>query len=50
MKARKLGNTGVEISAIELTERDLHRLEVIAPVGVAAGMRYPEGAMRVLNG
>jgi aryl-alcohol dehydrogenase-like predicted oxidoreductase len=35
---------------IELTENDLHRLEVIAPVGVAAGMRYPEGAMRVLNG
>jgi aryl-alcohol dehydrogenase-like predicted oxidoreductase len=35
---------------IELTENDLHRLEVIAPVGAAAGMRYPEGGMRVVNG
>lgn len=35
---------------IELTENDLHRLEVIAPVGVAAGLRYPEGGMRVVNG
>ena len=35
---------------IELTENDLHRLELIAPVGVAAGMRYPEGGMRVVNG
>jgi aryl-alcohol dehydrogenase-like predicted oxidoreductase len=35
---------------IELTENDLHRLELIAPVGVAAGMRYPEGGMRIVNG
>jgi aryl-alcohol dehydrogenase-like predicted oxidoreductase len=35
---------------IELTENDLHRLEIIAPVGVAAGMRYPEGGMQVVNG
>jgi aryl-alcohol dehydrogenase-like predicted oxidoreductase len=35
---------------IELTENELHRLEVIAPVGVAAGLRYPEGFMRVVNG
>lgn len=35
---------------IVLTENELHRLEVIAPVGVAAGMRYPEGLMRVVNG
>jgi aryl-alcohol dehydrogenase-like predicted oxidoreductase len=35
---------------IELTENDLHRLEVIAPVGVAAGMRYPDGMMQLVNG
>jgi aryl-alcohol dehydrogenase-like predicted oxidoreductase len=35
---------------IELAENDLHRLEIIAPVGVAAGMRYQEGGMRAVNG
>src|SRR5437867_4331326 len=35
---------------IELTENELHRLEVMAPVGVAAGMRYPERFMRAVNG
>jgi aryl-alcohol dehydrogenase-like predicted oxidoreductase len=35
---------------LKLTENDLHRLEVIAPVGVASGMRYPEGGMRAVNG
>jgi aryl-alcohol dehydrogenase-like predicted oxidoreductase len=35
---------------IELTENELHRLEVIAPVGAAAGTRYPERMMQVLNG
>jgi aryl-alcohol dehydrogenase-like predicted oxidoreductase len=34
---------------IELTEADLHRLELIAPIGVAAGLRYPEGGMRIVN-
>jgi aryl-alcohol dehydrogenase-like predicted oxidoreductase len=37
-------------AAFELSENELHRLEIIAPVGVAAGMRYPDGAMRVVNG
>jgi aryl-alcohol dehydrogenase-like predicted oxidoreductase len=35
---------------IELTENDLHRLELIAPVGAAVGERYPESMMRALNG
>ena len=35
---------------IELTENELHRLEVIAPVGAAAGLRYPEPMMGALNG
>jgi aryl-alcohol dehydrogenase-like predicted oxidoreductase len=35
---------------VELTEAELTRLEEIAPLGVAAGTRYPEPAMEVLNG
>jgi aryl-alcohol dehydrogenase-like predicted oxidoreductase len=35
---------------IELTENDLHRLELIAPVGAAVGERYPEPMMGALNG
>jgi aryl-alcohol dehydrogenase-like predicted oxidoreductase len=35
---------------ITLTDNDLHRLELIAPVGAAAGMRYPEPMMAALNG
>jgi aryl-alcohol dehydrogenase-like predicted oxidoreductase len=34
---------------IELTENELHRLEVIAPVGAAAGLRYPGPMMAALN-
>jgi aryl-alcohol dehydrogenase-like predicted oxidoreductase len=35
---------------IALTENELHRLELIAPVGAAAGERYPEPMMAALNG
>jgi len=35
---------------IALTEDELHRLETIAPVGAAAGTRYPEPMMAALNG
>jgi aryl-alcohol dehydrogenase-like predicted oxidoreductase len=35
---------------IRLTENELHRLEVIAPVGAAVGLRYPEPMMAALNG
>jgi aryl-alcohol dehydrogenase-like predicted oxidoreductase len=34
---------------IELTENELHRLEIIAPMGAAAGLRYPEPMMAALN-
>jgi aryl-alcohol dehydrogenase-like predicted oxidoreductase len=34
---------------IKLTENDLHRLELIAPVGAAVGTRYPEPMMAALN-
>lgn len=36
-------------AALELTREDLDRLEIIAPVGFAAGTRYPEGGMRAVN-
>jgi aryl-alcohol dehydrogenase-like predicted oxidoreductase len=35
---------------ITLTNQELHRLELIAPVGAAAGTRYPEPMMAALNG
>jgi aryl-alcohol dehydrogenase-like predicted oxidoreductase len=35
---------------VELTEDELAQLDEIAPLGVAAGTRYPEQAMAVLNG
>jgi aryl-alcohol dehydrogenase-like predicted oxidoreductase len=38
-----------EAADITLTENELHRLEVIAPVGAAAGLRYPEPMMAALN-
>lgn len=34
---------------LELTREDLDRLEAIAPIGFAAGTRYPEGGMRAVN-
>jgi aryl-alcohol dehydrogenase-like predicted oxidoreductase len=40
----------IAAAEIELSENELHRLELIAPVGAAAGMRYPEGMMQALNG
>jgi aryl-alcohol dehydrogenase-like predicted oxidoreductase len=35
---------------ITLTAQDLARLNQVAPKGVAAGARYPEGGMKVVNG
>jgi aryl-alcohol dehydrogenase-like predicted oxidoreductase len=35
---------------IRLTDNELYRLELIAPVGAAAGLRYPEPMMAALNG
>ena len=35
---------------ITLTDNELYRLELIAPVGPAAGTRYPEPMMAALNG
>ncbi|HZN99488.1 MAG TPA: aldo/keto reductase [Gemmatimonadales bacterium] len=35
---------------IKLTDNELHRLELIAPVGAAVGQRYPKPMMEALNG
>lgn len=35
---------------VVLTESELRNIDAIAPLGVAAGNRYPEAAMRSLNG
>jgi aryl-alcohol dehydrogenase-like predicted oxidoreductase len=35
---------------VELSEEDLARLDELAPVGVAAGERYPAESMRVIGG
>ncbi|MCL4694883.1 MAG: aldo/keto reductase [Candidatus Hydrogenedentes bacterium] len=35
---------------VELTDVDLKRLDEVAPKGVAAGLRYPEEMMALLNG
>jgi aryl-alcohol dehydrogenase-like predicted oxidoreductase len=34
---------------VRLTADDLARIDAIAPRGVAAGLRYPEGGMRMVN-
>ena len=34
---------------VELTPEDLRRVEEVAPKGAVSGMRYPEGAMRMVN-
>ena len=35
---------------VQLTEVDMRRIDEIAPLGVAAGMRYTEPGMKTLNG
>ena len=34
---------------VELTREDLEALDAVAPIGVAAGARYPEGGMKTIN-
>jgi len=35
---------------VKLTEKDLRRIEEIFPTGAAAGERYPEHMMKIVNG
>jgi aryl-alcohol dehydrogenase-like predicted oxidoreductase len=48
-KRRKYLEQNAAALEVELTEEDLRRIEEIAPRGVAAGLRYPEEAMRGVN-
>ena len=49
-KRRKYLEENAGAMNVALAPADLRRLEAAAPLGVAAGLRYPEGAMRTLNG
>ena len=40
----------VRANEIELTSDDLRRIDAAIPAGAAAGSRYPEAAMKLLNG
>jgi aryl-alcohol dehydrogenase-like predicted oxidoreductase len=49
-KQRRYLEQNVAALAVELTPSDLEEIEEVAPKGVAAGERYPEGGMRTVNG
>ncbi len=49
-KKRKYLEENLGAVRIQLTAADVARIEEVAPPGVAAGPRYPEQAMRSING
>ena len=49
-KRRRYLEENVGATAVKLSSQDLRRLDAVAPKGVAAGARYPEGGMRTING
>jgi aryl-alcohol dehydrogenase-like predicted oxidoreductase len=49
-KRRKYLEENVAAMDVKLTADDLRRIEEIFPAGVAAGERYPEHMMKILNG
>ncbi len=48
-KRRKYLKENIGALEVELTASDLERINELAPPGVAAGMRYPEALMRMVN-
>jgi aryl-alcohol dehydrogenase-like predicted oxidoreductase len=48
-KRRKYLRENGDAVNVSLTSDDLRRLDEVAPVGVAAGERYPEAAMQAVN-
>jgi aryl-alcohol dehydrogenase-like predicted oxidoreductase len=48
-KRRKYLEENLAALEVELTADDLERIEEIAPVGAAAGTRYPEAAMKMIG-
>jgi aryl-alcohol dehydrogenase-like predicted oxidoreductase len=49
-KRRKYLEENAAAAGIALTPEDLRRIDEAAPRGVAAGLRYPETMMKLLNG
>ena len=49
-KRRRLLEENARAVDVRLTPADLARIAAVAPLGVAAGERYPERAMRAVNG
>jgi aryl-alcohol dehydrogenase-like predicted oxidoreductase len=49
-KRRKYLEENTRAADVALSAVDLRRLDAVAPLGVAAGPRYPERAMRTING
>jgi aryl-alcohol dehydrogenase-like predicted oxidoreductase len=49
-KRRRYLEENVGALAVRLTREDVRRLEEAAPPGAAAGLRYPESMMQLLNG
>jgi aryl-alcohol dehydrogenase-like predicted oxidoreductase len=49
-KRRKYLEENADAAGIQLTKTDLDRIDAIAPKGVAAGARYPQPAMHLVNG
>jgi aryl-alcohol dehydrogenase-like predicted oxidoreductase len=48
-KRRKYLEENAGAVNISLTKDDLRRIEEVAPQGVAAGLRYPESVMKLVN-
>jgi aryl-alcohol dehydrogenase-like predicted oxidoreductase len=48
-KRRSYLESNVAASQVELSNADLAAIDEVAPQGVAAGERYPEGAMRMVH-
>jgi aryl-alcohol dehydrogenase-like predicted oxidoreductase len=48
-RRRKYLEENVKALEVKLTKEDLAHIDEAAPVGVAAGMRYPEMAMKAVN-
>jgi aryl-alcohol dehydrogenase-like predicted oxidoreductase len=49
-KRREYLEENVKALDVRITAEDAHRIDEVAPAGVTAGTRYPEGGMLTING
>ena len=49
-KRRKYLEENVAALTLKLTPKDLQRIDGVVPKGAAAGLRYPDRAMKAVNG